>query len=208
MSGDEDFEGLSGVESQITDSHGALRTISFSITPLRDPEGRSQLLLNLGRDVAPQPNSGGLLQGAEPWWARMVEDLPVWVQIEGLDRGIEMVNRTACAISGYDRAEMVGQSWPYPWFPEGWSKDGADPLLELRQQGDVVEFEAACVTPEGESKDLSLVLTLVAGDDRQSCRGDYARLRHHRAQTMVSATITVRNDTHLEPTGLRRGPRY
>lgn len=45
--------------------------------------------------------------------------MPEWVQISGLDGTIEIVNDAGCAISGYTRDEVVGQTWPYPRFEDG-----------------------------------------------------------------------------------------
>ena len=47
---------------------------------------------------------------------QIIDGIPAWVQVCDLEGRIQSVNLAAIEISGYDRAEMVGQDWPYPWF--------------------------------------------------------------------------------------------
>jgi PAS domain S-box-containing protein len=45
---------------------------------------------------------------------QIIESMPAWIQVCTLDGAIEMVNEAGTLISGYKRAEMVCQVWPYP----------------------------------------------------------------------------------------------
>ena len=96
--------------------------------------------------------------------------MPAWVQLSTLNGTIEMVNKAACAISGYSRSELIGQAWPYPWFPRGFWGEGEDPFADLCRNGEVMEFVASCVTKPGVAKDLGIILSLVLGGPPESRR--------------------------------------
>ena len=150
-----DFEGAARVESLVTDADGQHRIISFSITALPGPDGRIQWLLNIGRDITQQRNAEEIVENLEFDLIRVVEDMPAWVPLADLNGNIEMVNEAACAISEYDRSELIGQSWPYPWFQDNRSGGGSGPGTELPRAGQVLEFETICTTRQGHPKDLS-----------------------------------------------------
>jgi signal transduction histidine kinase len=123
--------------------------------------------------------------------------MPAWVQVCRLDGTIELVNRAATQISGYPASELVGQAWPYPWLecPQGGSLPqvegapvwpygefspwvGWDATLGLtastsprdgfnRHRGAPLEFEIACCTSQGETKPLSVTLSLLLDQEGQ-----------------------------------------
>ena len=101
---------------------------------------------------------------------QLLEDMPAWVQLSQSDGTIEMVNEAACRISEYDRSEMIGQLWPYPWFPDAWEGEGGDPLVELLQTGNVSVLEVTCVTRHRERKVLSVTMALLTGEPGQPQR--------------------------------------
>ena len=181
---DRDFEGAARVESLVTDADGQHRIISFSITALPGPDGRVQWLLNIGRDITQQRNAEEMVENLEFDLIRVVEDMPAWVQLADLSGNIEMVNEAACAISEYDRSELIGQSWPYPWFQDNRSGGGSGPGVALPRAGQVLEFETICTTRQGHPKDLSVTLSLVAGGPDRSQR-----------VLMVAQDITERKQT-------------
>ena len=90
-----------------------------------------------------------------------------------------MVNQAATQLSGYQRSEMIGQTWPYPWLTGLKPPDAGDPgrfsstanpvhpraatngcepwpRTELEQAGGISEFEAVCVDREGRAKTLGI----------------------------------------------------
>lgn len=163
-------EGAAKVESLITDAQGSPRLIRFSTIDLRSPDGLLEGLLSIGRDVTPPQQGEEPLAGPDSYLPRLFDEIPAWLQLSQLDGTIEIVNQAACAISGFDRSEMTGQVWPYSWFPSGWSEAGEDPFGKLSRSGEVLAFEAACVTRQGKTKDLDVVLSLVPGGSRQNRR--------------------------------------
>ena len=165
-----DFEGAAQVESLVTDSAGNHRVISFSITALQSADGRPKWLLSIGRDITPHPEAEELFDNPGTDLADLVEDLPAWVQLSRLDGTIEAVNNAACAISGYDRSEMIGQTWPYPWFPEGWQGGKPDPLDELNRTGQAQDFAAACLTRNVGHSVLGVTISLVFDGEGQPRR--------------------------------------
>ena len=98
---------------------------------------------------------------------QLLEYMPAWVQLSQSNGTIEMVNGAACRISGYDRSEMIGQTWPYPWFLDDWSGGGGDPLAELLQTGIVLASQVTCVTRLREHKVLSVTMSLLTGEPDQ-----------------------------------------
>lgn len=165
-----EFEGAAQVESLVTDSEGNHRIIRFSITALQSAEGQPNWLLSIGRDITPQSEAEELFNAPGMELAGAVEDMPAWVQLMQLDGTIEAVNDAACAISGYDRSEMIGQTWPYPWFPEGWQVGNRDPFAELNLTGQGQEFAAACLTRSVGSRVLDVSISLVYDEERQPRR--------------------------------------
>ena len=97
----------------------------------------------------------------------LLEVMPVWVQLAQPDGTVDMVNEAACRISGYGRSEMIGQTWPYPWFLDDWRVEGGDPLVELLQTGDVLASEVSCVTRRREHKVLSVTMSLLSREPGQ-----------------------------------------
>jgi PAS domain S-box-containing protein len=155
------------VESQIVDAEGTTRNISFSVAPLVEANGQRKWLLTIGRDIPPAPSSGG--PAAQALLARATEEMPYWVQLSSLDGTIEMVNEAGCNISGYSLSEIVGQSWPYPWFIEGW-RDGNYNAFEELGFGNELEFEATCSTRDGGSKSLLITLSIMQGNSGETAR--------------------------------------
>ena len=101
---------------------------------------------------------------------QLLEDMPAWVQISRSDGTIEMVNEAACRISGYGRSEIIGQTSPYPWCPEGWAVESGDPLKELLRSSNPVALEVTCVTRHGRHKVLSVSMSLLTVESGQSQR--------------------------------------
>ena len=123
-----------------------------------------------------------LLHGLHTSSVQLLEDIPAWVQLAQPDGTIEMVNEAACRISGYRRSEMIGQTWPYPWFLDDWRVEGGDPLVKLLQTGDVLASEVSCVTRRREHKVLNVTLSLLSGEPGRPQR-----------VLMVAQDITERN---------------
>lgn len=165
-----DFTGVAEVESLVTDAQGTARSISFSVSPLLEPGGRAKWLLSIGRDVTSAGSVGPHSPNTQALLARAIEGMPEWVQLSSLDGTIEMVNEAGCAISGYYREEFIGQAWPYPWFPEGWRDGKINAFEELKQTGNVLEFEAVCLTRDGESKSLGVTLSVLPGNSGEPGR--------------------------------------
>ena len=101
---------------------------------------------------------------------QLLEDMPAWVQLSQSDGTIEMVNEAACLISGCGRSDMIGQTWPYPWFLDDWRGEGGNPLDELLQSGNVLASEVTCVTRLGEHRALSVTMSLLTGESGQTQR--------------------------------------
>ncbi len=175
------FEGTTQFESLVTDSEGNHRVINFSITALFDPEDRPKWLLSIGRDVSSQRTASGLHDILDPDLTWMVEAMPVWVQLSQPNGDIELVNDAACLISGYDRSELIGQTWPYPWFLNDWRGTNDDPLVELLRTGEFQTLEITCVTRGGERRMLNVTMSLVS-----SARD------HPRRVLMVAQDLTER----------------
>jgi PAS domain S-box-containing protein len=116
---------------------------------------------------------------SEAHLGRIIEAMPAWVQVCKLDGTIEMVNETATLISGYNRSEMVGQTWPYPWVSGGWfpSQEAHDsniapwPCTEIEPSGRSQEFEATIVRRQGDPRVLAITLSLLRDE-----RGDPHRV--------------------------------
>ena len=98
---------------------------------------------------------------------QLLEDMPAWVQLSQSNGTVEMVNESACRISGYDRSEMIGQTWPYPWFLDDWRGEAGDPLVELQKTGNVSASEVTCVTRHREHKILSVTMSLLTREPDQ-----------------------------------------
>lgn len=100
---------------------------------------------------------------------QIIEAIPAWVQVCDLDGTIKAVNHSATRISGYERWEMEGQRWPYPWFAaseaasgysRGWGTDSW-PYSELERSGCIPEFEVVYTTPGNETRVLGVTLSLI-----------------------------------------------
>lgn len=159
-----DLTSVAEVESLVTDSQGTPHNINFNVTPLRESDGKPKWLLSIGRDVTSLANAGAYEPDTQALLVRAIEDMPEWVQLSSLDGTIEMINEAGCAISGHTREEIIGRAWPYPWFPEGWRDGKFNAFEELQETGDVLEFEAACISRDGVSKSLGVTLSLMAGN--------------------------------------------
>jgi len=107
---------------------------------------------------------------------QIIEGIPAWVQVCDLEGRIQSVNPAAVKLSGYDRSNMVGQTWPYPWFSGLDAKSaghqelasGQWPIAELRRSGFIPEFEAACTTPDGKRLVLAVTLSLLKDESGQA----------------------------------------
>jgi PAS domain S-box-containing protein len=108
---------------------------------------------------------------------RILNDIPLWVQVCRLDGAVESVNRAATDISGYSAAELVGKPWPYVWLdlseagPAGRNAGEVPPwpYTQLsRNNGAPLEFEVACRTKQGETRPLMISLSLVRAADGQA----------------------------------------
>ena len=108
------IDGAVTAESLIIDANENSRTIDFSINTLYGPDGQTQWLLRVGRGVKRPAEDTTPAEFAKSDLTDVVEALPAWVQLSQLDGTIDQVNAAACAISGYGRSELVGQTWPYP----------------------------------------------------------------------------------------------
>ncbi|MDA0733734.1 MAG: response regulator [Chloroflexi bacterium] len=106
---------------------------------------------------------------------QIIDGIPIWVQVCDLEGRIQSVNHAAIKMSGYDSSEMVGQSWPYPWFsgqdaesaePQEWAA-GQWPIVELRRSGHISEFEAPCTTRDGKRRVLGVTFALLKNDSGQ-----------------------------------------
>lgn len=105
---------------------------------------------------------------------KVIEGMPAWVQVCNLDGTIQMVNRAATRISGYERSEMEGQTWPYPWFSnagvpaqsDSWGL-GPWPRAELERSGYVPEFEATCTTAHNNVAVLGVTLSVIGDEEGQ-----------------------------------------
>lgn len=105
---------------------------------------------------------------------KVIEGMPAWVQVCSLDGTIQMVNHAATQISGYERPEMEGQAWPYPWFTnsglsghgEVWSL-GPWPQAELERTGQIPEFEGTCATAQGTAVILGVTLSLLRDEQHR-----------------------------------------
>ena len=111
-----------------------------------------------------------LLYGLDSAPVQLLEHMPAWVQLSQSDGTIEMVNEAACRISGCGRFEMIGQTWPYPWFLDNWSCEGGNPLDELTHTGKILASEVTCVNRHGEHRVLSVTMSLLSGETSQSKR--------------------------------------
>lgn len=193
-----EFEGACQVESLVTDREGNHRIISFSITSLPSAGGQPSWLLSIGRDITPQSEAEELFDTPGMELASVIEDMPAWVQISQLDGTIEAVNNAACAISGYDRSEMIGQTWPYPWFPEGWPMGTRDPFTELNRTGQGQEFAVACLTQSVGSRVLDVAISVMFDGERQPRRvlmvaHDTTERRHWEEQLVQAEKIGAVN---------------
>ena len=92
------------------------------------------------------------------------------MQLSSLNGTIEMVNEAGCTISGYSQSEIVGESWPYPWFIEGWRDGNYNAFEELCLTGNELEFEATCSTRDGRSKSLLITLSIMQGNPGETAR--------------------------------------
>ena len=101
---------VSQVEGLVTDATGSDHNISFNVPPLLDSGGHVKWLLSIGREITPSGDNGGKRCIAETLLVQAIEQMPEWVQISRLDGTIETVNDAECAISGYTRDELVGQT--------------------------------------------------------------------------------------------------
>lgn len=158
------------VESSVAGNQGSPRGISFSVTALNGPDGEPRWLLSIGLEVAPQILDEGMVSSQEWDLPQVVDAMPAWVQVCQMDGTVEMVNREAGIISGYTRSDMLGQTWPYPWFPSGLGEAEENPFTQLGRSGGPLKFEAACKTPQGQVKELCVTLALLLGGSRQSRR--------------------------------------
>ena len=165
------FEEAVDVESLISDAEGNLHAINLRVTALPGPLNHPQWLLFVGREPTPEVDVEAPMPAVGFDLTRIFEDMPAWVQLSTLNGTIEMVNKAACAISGYSRSELIGQAWPYPWFPSVFSGNGDDPFAELCRSGEVMEFVASCLTKPGVAKDLGITLSLVLGGPPPSLAG-------------------------------------
>ena len=101
---------------------------------------------------------------------QLLEDMPTRVQLTQSDGTIDMVNAAACRITGYDRSEMIGQTWPYPWCLDDWAIEGGDSLAKLLGSRNVVVSEVTCVTRHREQKFLSVIMSLLTAKADQPQR--------------------------------------
>lgn len=158
------------VESLVAGNEGSPRGISFSVTALNGPDEEPRWLLSIGREVAPETLDEGMVSTQEWDLHQVVDAMPAWVQICKMDGTVDMVNRAAGVISGYARSDMLGQTWPYPWFPSVLGEAEENPFTQLGRSGESLKFEAVCKTPQGQVKELCVTLALLLGGPRQSRR--------------------------------------
>ena len=120
------------VEGLVTDATGSGRNSSFNVSPLLDTGGRPKCLPNIERENTTSGDNSANNGIAESLLVQAIEQMPEWVQISGLDGTIEIVNDAGCAISEYTRDEVVGQTWPYPRFEDGWPDGRFDAFERLQ----------------------------------------------------------------------------
>jgi PAS domain S-box-containing protein len=112
----------------------------------------------------------------DPNMCQLVDGIPAWLQVCDLEGKILSVNPAAVELSGYNRSQMVGQSWPYPWFAGQDARSpghqelasGPWPIAELRRSGFIPEFEAACSTPDGRVRVLGVTFSLIKDESGQA----------------------------------------
>lgn len=161
---------VSQVDGLVTDATGSGRNISFNVSPLLDAGGRAKWLLSIGRENTSSGDNSANNGIAESLLVQAIEQMPEWVQISGLDGTIEIVNDAGCAISGYTRDELVGKTWPYPWFEDGWPDGRFDAFEQLQQTGETLESEATCLDRNGEPKILGITLSAMPGNPGEARR--------------------------------------
>lgn len=162
-------------------------------------------------------HSSAKVRGAEKaqfqLW-QIIEGMPAWVQVCRLDGTIELANRAASQISGYLASELVGKAWPYPWFefPQGspmtqadgapaWPYSEPSPWVDgfnRHLEAAPLEFEVACRTSQGETKPLSVTLSLMLDRDGQPAQvllvaWDITRRKHLEAATGQAQKIQAVN---------------
>jgi PAS domain S-box-containing protein len=130
--------------------------------------------MSKGLEMSEVDPTGDFCQ-SEAGLRQIIESIPAWVQVCRLDGAIEMVNEAATLISGQERSEMVGQTWPYPWLSGAWAPgEGANgsntvpwSYAEVGQSGGSRQFEATIVHRQGSCRVLSVALFLLR--DEKGC---------------------------------------
>ncbi len=113
----------------IRSAAGGLMPIDFTVTPLRNDEGRIELLIPSAVDITERKKGEEALERSRDYLDRIVNSVadPIFVKDEK-HRWV-LLNDAYCAFMGYAREELIGKS-DFDFFPEAeakvfWEKDEA-----------------------------------------------------------------------------------
>ena len=188
-------------EEEITDAQGATRTIVTKKTLYMDPTGK-QFIVGVIRDITERKHAEVALRTSEANFRTLAETIPVAITITSGPR-VLYVNSAAEAITGYDRAELLGlESYWNVVHP-----DFRDLVLErgvLREREELVpsRYEIKLLTKSGDERwvELSaayfefdgLPATLATGIDITERKQAEEAVRQHEEQmTHVVRVATV-----------------
>jgi PAS domain S-box-containing protein len=95
---------------------GTERMIAWRNSVLRDGE-RTTGALFFGMDVTEQRQAEEALKVSEAFNSTILDNSPSPIMVANLDSSIKYVNPAFEKLTGYQRAELIGKTVPYPYWP-------------------------------------------------------------------------------------------
>jgi PAS domain S-box-containing protein len=106
--------------------------VDFSLTPIRDEQGRVRLLIPEGTDISEMVRATAALRESEEKLRHAFDHATIGMALVGLDGRFLQVNEALCRIVGYSRPELMARTFLDITHPEDQGADG-ETLRRVRE---------------------------------------------------------------------------
>lgn len=143
---------------------------SVSVSAFEHP-GRGTVWTSVHTDVTARRAADEALRTADERFRRLFEDSPVGIALVSAELQLIDANPALCAITGFDRGELVGRRLEDIAHP-----DDAPDKLELARRaltGEIPQYraESRFITKRGDVVNVARTVTVVRGPDHRPAGG-------------------------------------